>query len=135
MTSPNSPKHPKRKSVTPDIMLDTNTYIIVRLLQYHYVFKLLSLGYLIPGWSLLRIPWKPWIYLQYVIKLLMQKEAGLIKRENNCKRDFYKTFLSLPCFIFWNNSKKKFTFSSMLKWEEKAFYSMRGLASISTFMS
>jgi len=134
MTSPNSPKHPKRKSVTPDIILDTNTYIIV-ILPYHYVFKLLSLGYLIPELPLLRIPWKPWIYLQYVIKLLMQKEAGLIKRENNCKRDFYKTFLSLPCFIFWNNSKKKFTFSSMLKWEEKAFYSMRGLASISTFMS
>ena len=28
MTSPNSPKHTKRKYVTPDIMLDTNTYII-----------------------------------------------------------------------------------------------------------
>ena len=28
MTSPNSPKHTKRKSVTPDVMLDTNTYII-----------------------------------------------------------------------------------------------------------
>ena len=25
MTSPNSPKHTKRKSVTPDVMLDTNT--------------------------------------------------------------------------------------------------------------
>ena len=25
MTSPNSPKHTKRKYVTPDIMLDTNT--------------------------------------------------------------------------------------------------------------
>ena len=135
MTSPNSPKHGKRKSVTPDIILGTNKYILRSLLQCHYVFKLVSLGYVIPKLYLVRIPWKPWIYLQYVIKLLMQKEAGLIKRENNCKRDFYKTFLSLPCFIFWNNSKKKFTFSSMLKWEEKAFYSMRGLASISTFMS
>ena len=28
MTSPNSPKHTKRKYVTPDIMLDTNTYIL-----------------------------------------------------------------------------------------------------------
>ena len=26
LTSPNSPKHTKRKSVTPDVMLDTNTY-------------------------------------------------------------------------------------------------------------
>ena len=31
MTSPNSPKHTKRKYVTPDIMLDTNTYITVSL--------------------------------------------------------------------------------------------------------
>ena len=31
MTSPNSPKHTKRKYVTPDIMLDTKTYITVSL--------------------------------------------------------------------------------------------------------
>ena len=31
MTSQNSPKHPKRKYVTPDIMLYTNTYITVSL--------------------------------------------------------------------------------------------------------
>ena len=30
MTSPNSPKHTTRKSVTPDVMLDTNTYIILK---------------------------------------------------------------------------------------------------------
>ena len=29
LTSPNIPKHTKRKYVTPDIMLDTNTYITV----------------------------------------------------------------------------------------------------------
>ena len=31
MTSPNSPKHPKRKSVTPDIMLDTNITVSLRI--------------------------------------------------------------------------------------------------------
>ena len=31
MTSQTSPKHTKRKYVTPDIMLDTNTYITVSL--------------------------------------------------------------------------------------------------------
>ena len=51
-------------------------------------------------------------YLQYVIKLLMQKEfGGLIKRENNCKRDFVKkSFLSLLCFIFLEMPKKFYIF-------------------------
>ena len=31
MTFPNSPKHPKRKSVTPDIMLDTNITVSLRI--------------------------------------------------------------------------------------------------------
>ena len=31
MTSPNSPKHTKRKYVTPDIMLDTNITVSLRI--------------------------------------------------------------------------------------------------------
>ena len=39
------------------------------------------------------------------------KKEGLIKRENNCKRDFVKkSFLSLLCFIFLEMPKKFYIF-------------------------
>ena len=57
----------------------------------------------------------------------MQKEVGLIKRENNCKRDFLKkTFPSLLCFIFLE-MLKKFKISLLAYMKNIFFYERFGI--------
>ena len=97
MTSPNSPKHLSRKSVTPDIMLDTNT---AETLTVSLRIQTVILGISYTGMVSFKDPLKTLDLPTICNKTFDAKKEGLIKRENNCKRDFYKTFLSLPCFIF-----------------------------------